>query len=95
MRGNGATTRQIENAPHGAVFVWCNGDLSYPKHIAHKLGRGDLEIVSPLWLESPQRWAGRILKGVVIDHACLMTDKQFKGYAEIKIRATRYGFSVE
>ena len=46
LRGTGFTSRQMENAPDGAVFVWCNGHLDYPKRLAEHLGRKDLRIES-------------------------------------------------
>ncbi len=29
-RGTGRTTRQMEEASIGAVFIWCNEHLNYP-----------------------------------------------------------------
>ena len=34
MRDTGRTTNLLKSAPHGAVFVWCNGDLRYPTRLA-------------------------------------------------------------
>jgi len=67
-RQTGCTTRQMLEAPIGAVYVWCNNTLTYPKVLAHGLQRDDL-VVKPLsWLE-PQNVCGRDFVGVVIDHA--------------------------
>lgn len=67
-RGTGRTTQQMHAAPLGAVFVWCNGHVSYPQALAKKLGRTDL-VVRPLsWLE-PLNVMGRDLQGVTLDHA--------------------------
>src|SRR5947207_1411596 len=74
-RGTGLTTRQMRSAPNGAIFVWVNGHLSYPRDIARHLGRSDLEIVAPSWLEG-HHWRGRYLSGLVIDHACALTHAQ-------------------
>ncbi len=66
-RQAGVTTRQIEAAPHGAVFIWVTGDVNYPRAIAVRLGRDDLEFVAPSFLE-----CGRALgstKKVCVDHA--------------------------
>lgn len=71
----GLTTRQMETAPQGAVFVWCNGHLDYPQALARKVGRDDLEIVSPTVFES-NYFLGRNLTGLVIDHAARLTDRQ-------------------
>ena len=77
-RGTGETTRQMEAAPKGAVFVWCNGNADYPRLLARKIGRDDLQIQSPRWLE--ERWRGITLTGVVVDHAARLTDRQWDGY---------------
>ena len=31
-RGTGRTTQQMLAALHGAVFVWCNSNITYPNH---------------------------------------------------------------
>ncbi len=49
-RGTGTTTRQMQEAPQGSVFVWCGRYLSYPKDLARNLGREDLNIVPLMWL---------------------------------------------
>jgi len=86
-RGDGATTRQMLAAPKGAIFVWVHGDLSYPRQLARKHGREDLEIVAPSFFEG-DRWMGRTFSGIVIDHAANLTDRQWDGYrsAELRIR---------
>lgn len=75
LRNTGRTTRQMKNAPKKAVFVWCNNDLYYPRHLARFLNRTDLEIVSPEWI-SDYRWTGKKINGLVLDHAARLTDKQ-------------------
>ena len=77
-RGKGATTQQMEEAPKGAIFVWCNGQTNYAALLARKIGRQDLQIKSPKWLEN--RWRGLELTGVVVDHAAQLTDRQWDGY---------------
>jgi hypothetical protein len=67
-RGTGTTTKQMRNAPFGAIYIWVNGDTSYAKELAQKIGRDDLEIVRPTWLEY-RRWQGRLLTAIVCDHA--------------------------
>jgi len=69
----------MEAAPKGAVFVWCNGHTDYAIHLARKIGREDLQIVSPTWLEW-ERWRGLELTGLVIDHAAQLTDMQRDNY---------------
>lgn len=74
MRGEGTTTKQMLEAPHGAVFIWCNHHLDHPKFLAKKHNRTDLEIVSPGWLD--YGWIGRELTGIVVDHATYLNDRQ-------------------
>ena len=86
-RGTGRTTRQIKDAPPGAIYVWCNNRTEYPKMLALKLGRGDIEVVPPVWLV--QGWVGRTLTGIVIDHAARLNDCEWHGlrYAEARVRS--------
>jgi hypothetical protein len=70
-RQSGRTTRQMQGAPKRSVFVWCNGQLDYPKSLAQRLGRSDLAIVGPSWLSSG---AGRRFPGVVLDHNLSQSD---------------------
>lgn len=65
----GATTRLMLAAPLGAIYVWCNSHLDYPRRLARHLNREDL-IVEPLnILFNPARIAGRSQSYVVLDHA--------------------------
>lgn len=61
-----ATTRQMQAAPHGALYVWRNGSLHHPMALATTLGRNDLRIVAP------EHFAGghgdTIQQRIVIDH---------------------------
>jgi hypothetical protein len=81
-RGTGITTRQIKEAPKGAVFVWLNSHVDYPKRLARELGREDLDIVPKSRL-TPDNWCGRRLTGVVVDHACQLDDRQWDVYQHI------------
>lgn len=78
-RGTGITTRQMESAPKNAVYVWCNGVLFYPKELAKKIGRTDLEIVSPGRFDG-YSFHGRMLSGLVLDHAAKLTDRQWENF---------------
>jgi len=78
-RGSGATTRQMQKSPKFSVYVWCNRSLYYPISLAKAIGREDLKIVSPSWLDD-RRWLGIKLYGLVIDHAAKMTSKQYDSY---------------
>jgi hypothetical protein len=77
-RGTGKTTQQMKSAPTGAVFVWCNAHLYYPRMLAKRIGRDDLQIQAPSWLED--RWRGMKMTGLVLDHAAELTDRQWEGY---------------
>ena len=76
-RGEGATTQQMEAAPKGAIFVWCNGRTDYPILLARKIGREDLQIKSPAWLTS-HVWRGVSLAGIVVDHAARLTGRELE-----------------
>jgi len=67
----------MKSAPEGAVFVWCNEYVDWGRSLAHKIGRDDLKIESPSWLEG--RWRGIELTGIVVDHATRLTDRQWEG----------------
>lgn len=69
LRQTGRTTKQIERAPQGAVFIWCNAHLNYPVRLAKRLGREDLKIIT---LQQFQQgyyvsWLNE-LNGIVVDH---------------------------
>lgn len=66
-RGSGNTSRQMDSAPRGAVFVWCTPDLAHPRELALDLGRGDLLIKPPSWV-TRRSWLGSNLP-IVVDHA--------------------------
>lgn len=84
-RGSGRTTQAILAAPKGAVYVWVNNRLEYPKALAHKLGRDDLKIVSPEWIED-RRWVGMEFPAMDIDHDTTFTERQWERYWEAKTR---------
>ena len=85
-RGSGQTTRQMVSAREGSVFVWVNHDTLYAKKLAARIGRTDLEIVGPQWLENG--WIGRSISGLVIDHAArqFMTATQRENIAHACVR---------
>lgn len=68
LRGTGRTTRQMQNAPKRAVFIVnSHAIIPFYRRMAARLGRPDLEIVSPSWLTCGF-YSGRNLTGVVLDH---------------------------
>jgi hypothetical protein len=73
-RQAGATSRQLQAAPHGAHFVWVNDTVSYPTRLARHLGRPDIT-VHPRWvLSDPHRLRG--LSALVLDHAVVLSDRE-------------------
>jgi len=86
----GETSRQMAAAPRGAVYVWCNHHLDYPVDLAMQLGRGDLRVVPPSWLEEG-RWRGLELTGLVVDHAVVdhaagLSDSLLRALSEARTR---------
>lgn len=73
-RGSRRTTAAMLSAPMGCVFIWCNDRLEYPKRLAKSLGRSDLKIVSPFWLENG--WKGERFTGIVADHHLELGEKR-------------------
>ncbi len=70
VRRDGTTTRQMQDAPPRALFIWCNDDLWYPKDLAKKIGRTDLRIEGPrIFDRGAMRLCGIELSGLVLDHA--------------------------
>ena len=87
-RGTGRTTKQLASAPQGAVYIWCNSHLHYPKTLARELGRGDLRIERPSWLDHPTACDTRIL-GLVVDHAACLTERQRHSLAILRARGIK------
>ena len=85
-RGTGRTTRQMLAAPLKAVYVCVNEQDTrrYARELARKINRGDLELVGPSWLGD--KWEGRILSGLVLDHACRFTSRQWEGLRGARTR---------
>ena len=75
-RGTGRTSRQILEAPKGATFVWCSENLDYPKELSKILGRDDLRIVGPSWLDNI-KFMGKC--SVTVDHAAELSPRQSHG----------------
>jgi hypothetical protein len=67
-RQTGRTTEDMKGAPHGAIYVWHNRKLRYPRLLANKLNRLDLKIMCPC--EADRKCRGTILP-VVLDHAAV------------------------
>jgi hypothetical protein len=84
-RGSGRTTQQMQRAPKGAIYIWCNSHLDYPKRLASQLGRQDLVLVRPDWL-SDRRYMGQRLSGIIIDHATTLSEEQLALYPSAVMR---------
>ena len=86
-RGTGLTTQQMNEAPPGAVFVWCNGALYYPQTLARKLGRDDLTVRPLSWLR-PCNVMGRDFAGVVLDHAARPSTETCEALNYVRLRSS-------
>jgi len=75
QRQSGRTSRQMLEALPNSVFIWCNGFTDYPRRLAHDLGRSDLQIVTPGWIEA-RSWRGVALPEIIVDHATELTNCQ-------------------
>lgn len=73
-RQTGRTTRQMLAAPKNSFYVWANESLSYPRSLAMKLDRNDLQIKPLSWLRLDNVRGRRILT-VTIDHAAPWNDE--------------------
>lgn len=74
-RGTGRTTQAMLTAPRDAVYVsCCSNATDYDRQLARKIGREDLRIVEPSWLD--HGWYGKVLTGIVVDHAADLTEGQ-------------------
>ena len=69
MRGTGKTTEQMQQAPPRAIYLWLNASTYYPKKLARELRRNDLEIMSINEFVQGEKFRGRRLSAVVVDHA--------------------------
>ena len=85
-RQTGRTTAQMNAAPPGAVFVWLNSNLFYPKALAAKLGRDDMEVRPLSWLNKRNTRGRRFnYSEVVVDHAVPFDSER---YAALNILLT-------
>ena len=85
-RQSGITTRLMKRAPEGAIFVWCRGDTSYAQALANSLGRDDLEIVGPGYIEQG-RYRGIKDLQIVLDH---YTQLSKPAYDQLRVYWARY-----
>lgn len=90
FRGTGRTSKQMQESPQGAVFVWCNDKPWYATELARTLGRKDLQIKPFSWLqERSVRGIDRATR-VVVDHAAFdvnpMHDTSWHALCMLRIR---------
>ena len=89
-QGSDRTSRQMSEAPEGAFFVWCTGDVFYPRKLAAHIGRTDIIIKPRSWL-SGNGWRG-LERMVVIDHHLMdlhKTHHEIEAVIGIRIRNDR------
>lgn len=88
VRGSGRTRRQLESAKRGAIFIWCNDHIGYPKQLALDIGRGDILIHGRTDLDDgAYRFRGRMYPEVVTDHACHFSDVDLEVLRELRSMA--------
>jgi hypothetical protein len=87
--GTGRTTKQMQDAPQGAIYVWVNAHLKDAEKIAFRAGRTDLMIVPPWHLEN-DRLRGRTLTGIVVDHAARLTDAQHNELTRLRAHVRKH-----
>jgi hypothetical protein len=89
-RGKGYTRQQMLEAPQGALFIWCNERLHYPRDLAQHLGRDDLRIVSPDILgRGRYRLYGLRLSAIILDHAAAPNAEEQATLDEARARCVR------
>jgi hypothetical protein len=71
-RGTGRTAKQIKDAPINSIFVWCNNNTYYPKHLARSIGRHDLNITR-LAVDC-ERFLG-VDSVIIVDHAAELSNE--------------------
>jgi hypothetical protein len=85
-RQPGQTTRQMQEAPQGAVFLWPVGrSTDYAKALARHLSRTDLRIIGPSDIENLR---GTTAPALIIDHACWvhLSNREWDDAREMQMR---------
>lgn len=87
-RGTGRTTRQMKEAPQGAIFIWCAEGLAYPRGLAEKAGRRDLRIEPLSRVRLTPEWLRGTNRPIVVDHEAMvrMTARQWHEIAMLNSR---------
>ena len=82
-RGDGTTSRQLLEAPRGAIYICSDQrNAEYTRRLAHHLGRHDISCKTPEFFRCG--WQGNRGLKVIIDHFAMeaMTNEQ-RDMAEI------------
>lgn len=93
-RGSGRTARQMLSLPKGGYFLWLNGFVQYPKDLAKHLGREDIKIVTPYFLETNDYLQLQI-PALRVDHAFSPTPRQYEALERIQLRVKETRFKVK
>ena len=83
IRGSGRTTKQMQASAKDAIYVWPNDKtINYAVILAKAIDRGDLEIVSPAQFNDAhiERFRGRRISEIVVDHATELNAEQQRNY---------------
>jgi hypothetical protein len=75
-RQSGQTTDQMQAAPPHAIFIWCNDLTDYPRALARRLGRTDLQIEPLSGLDDGHRLRGVRAPALILDHAARLSGRQ-------------------
>ena len=75
-RRNGTTSRQMVDSVKGSIYIWPEArSLDYAIRLAEYLGRTDLQIFSASDLRYQDKFNGRKIYGLTVDHACYWLDR--------------------
>jgi hypothetical protein len=87
-RGTGRTTKQIMTSPYGAIYIWpVSHSVEYFINLCICWGRQDLDVRLPSCLDYTGELCSKpVLTGIIIDHACELTQRQKDNLEIIKRR---------
>ncbi|MCG8431788.1 MAG: hypothetical protein MJA29_11525 [Candidatus Omnitrophica bacterium] len=83
VRGSGRTSKQMQGALKGAIYVWVDNNIRIAKKLAEAVDRDDLKIISPHKLTCFGYFASRHIPEIIVDHAAELTDEQWSGLERI------------
>lgn len=81
IRSTGKTTEQLQDAPKGAIFVWCNDNVMYAQDLRAHLKRNDITIMPLRWLDRCECAGNRV---VIVDHAAKLSERQYQTIKEYR-----------